>query len=94
MARVPFADEAPRGCTIAHAHAHTHTHASTPSLACRQTKEEWARVKAENDIMARKLSGIRREPPANFHAPLGYKSVKDGEWARAQRQGGWVHAPR
>jgi hypothetical protein len=30
---------------------------------------------------------IRREPPASFHAPLGYNSLRDGDSAKQARGG-------
>ncbi|KAG2431813.1 hypothetical protein HXX76_009308 [Chlamydomonas incerta] len=53
----------------------------------RRDAEQWARVAADNAVMGRKLDDIRREPPAGFHAPAGYKSVAGGQQAREQRAG-------
>ncbi|GLC33781.1 hypothetical protein PLESTB_000115100 [Pleodorina starrii] len=49
--------------------------------------ERWARIAADNSVMARKLADIRREPPANFHAPKGYQSVAGGQRRRQERAG-------
>lgn len=50
-------------------------------LSPRYDQERWARIQADNAVMARKLGEVRREPPAGFHAPKGYKSVGQGRQA-------------
>ncbi|KAG2485673.1 hypothetical protein HYH03_015645 [Edaphochlamys debaryana] len=58
-----------------------------PHQRNRVDSERWARVEAENAVMARKLADIRREPPAGFHAPRGYGSVAEGQRRRQERKG-------
>lgn len=54
---------------------------AAPYQRNRYDQERWARIQADNAVMARKLGEVRREPPAGFHAPKGYKSVGQGRQA-------------
>ncbi|GLI59664.1 hypothetical protein VaNZ11_001601 [Volvox africanus] len=49
--------------------------------------QRWAQIAADNSVMAKKLLDIKREPPANFHAPRGYQSMRGGQGMRQERGG-------
>ncbi|GIL89137.1 hypothetical protein Vretimale_16175 [Volvox reticuliferus] len=53
----------------------------------RVDSERWAQIAADNAVMAKKLLDVRREPPASFHAPRGYQSVRGGQRRRQERAG-------
>ncbi|GFR49430.1 hypothetical protein Agub_g11487, partial [Astrephomene gubernaculifera] len=67
----------------------------TPSYSSQQAPfrrnradaERWAQVVADNAVLARKLRDIGREPPASYHAPRGYQSVRGGKQIKQARTG-------
>ncbi|KAK9829476.1 hypothetical protein WJX72_006085 [[Myrmecia] bisecta] len=50
-------------------------------------KQKAAEVARCNQILANKLLTLHRDPPAAYHCPLGFKSLKEGEAIRRQKSG-------
>ncbi|GHP03150.1 hypothetical protein PPROV_000190500 [Pycnococcus provasolii] len=64
------------------AHRKASKKTSTSSI---NRKKELERIERENAILARKLNAVRKEPPANFHAPDGKLTLHNAPLTRIER---------
>ena len=65
--------------------AHSKACKKTTSTSSINRKKELERIERENAILARKLNAVRKEPPANFHAPDGKLTLHNAPLTQIER---------